>query len=262
MGRRSSHKTWDTHSNLYDLYVHQGLSTGAIAKIYGTFANTVRRALVRHGIDTRSKSEAQKNYLEDNDHPMLGRERTESERLAISGGIQKHWDGLSDEESQKKREEMAERAKVKWEWMSDEEKEQSIKKMHKANRENAGLGSKNENAIAAMMTNAGYNIAQRTTEYSPRKAFEIDIAIPSERVAIEWDGAAHYEPIYGDEALQKTMEKDDRKNRALMDYGWKVIRCRDHSTAHSLAYCKRSFEKIMQAMKKIKDGEVVYIDAF
>lgn len=262
MGRRSQPKPWDTYDNLYDLYVEQGLSTGAIGQMYGTFPNTIRRALKRHGIDTRTKSEAQKNFLEDNDHPMLGRERTVDERHAISNGIQKHWDKLSDEEKDKKREEMAERARVKWDWMSDEEKEASIKKMHKANREKAGRGSKNENAIAAMLVEEGFKIAQRTTEYSPRRAFEIDIAIPSERVAIEWDGAAHYEPIYGDETLRKTMEKDKRKNHALTTHGWKVIRCRDHSTAHSLAYCKRSVDQILEAMRTIKSGEVVYIDAF
>ena len=261
MGRRTS-KPWDTHSNLQDLYVTQGLSTGAIGKMYGTFANTIRRALKRHGIDTRTKSEAQSNYLEDNDHPMLGRERTTNERIAISDGIQKHWDGLSEEEANQKREDMAERAKVKWDWMSEEEQAASIKKMHKANREKAGLGSKNENAIANIIRARGYSIVQRTTEYSPRKAFEIDIAIPSERIAIEWDGAAHYEPIYGPEALKKTIEKDGRKNSALMEYGWKVIRVRDHSTAHSLAYCKRSAEQILQAMSRIKDGEIVHIDAF
>lgn len=262
MGRRTQHKSWDTYENLYDLYVVQGLSFGAIGKMYGTFGNTIRRAIVRHGIEPRNKSEAQKNYLEDNDHPMKGRERTIEERQNISAGIQKHWDGLSDDEAQKKRDEMAERARVKWDWMSDDEKAESIKKMHKANREKAGLGSKNENAIANILRARGYSVAQRTTEYSPRKAFEIDIAIPSERIAIEWDGAAHYEPIYGDEALKKTVEKDKRKNAALMDYGWKVIRCRDHSTAHSIAYCQRSAEKILKAMETIKDGEIVYIDAF
>jgi very-short-patch-repair endonuclease len=261
MGRRTT-KPWDTHKNLHDLYVVQGLSTGAIGKMYGTFPNTIRRALNRHGIDTRTKSEAQKNFLVENDHPMLGRERTTNERIAISDGIQKHWDGLTEEEADKKREEMAERAKIKWDWMSDEEKEASIKKMHKANREKAGSGSKNENAIANILRSRGYTIVQRTTEYSPRRAFEIDIAIPSERIAIEWDGAAHYEPIYGDEALKKTIEKDGRKNSALMEYGWKVIRVRDHSTAHSLAYCKRSAEQILRAMESIKDGEIVHIDAF
>lgn len=263
MGRRLSDRPWDTYDNLYELYVNQGLSTGAIAKMYpGTFANTIRRALKRHGIDTRNKSEAQKNYLEDNDHPMLGRERTDDERRRISAGIQNHWDGLSEEEDQQKREEMAERARVKWEWMSDDEKSEMIKSMHKANREKAGLGSKNENAVANLIRDNGFTVYQRTTEYSPRRAFEIDIAIPAERIAIEWDGAAHYEPIYGDAALKKTIEKDKRKNSALVDHGWKVIRCRDHSTAHSLAFCKRAADLILNTMKSIKDGEIREIDAF
>lgn len=262
MGRKTQDKSWNTHANLYALYITEGLSTGAIGKKYGTFPNTIRRALKRHGIATRTKSEAQKNFLDDNDHPMLGRARTDDECMAISDGIQKHWDGLSEAEANEKREDMAERARIKWDWMSKEEQAASIKKMHKANREKAGLGSKNENAIADIFISQGYTVAQRTKEYSPRRAFEIDIAIPSERVAIEWDGAAHYEPIYGDEALRKTIEKDVRKNAALVEHGWKVIRVRDHSTAHSLAYCKRNAQLIANTMRTIKPGEIVHIDAF
>jgi very-short-patch-repair endonuclease len=263
MGRRTAAGGWDTHDNLYDLYVNQGLSTGAIAKLYpGTFANTIRRALKRHGIKTRSKSDAQKVFLEANDHPMLGRPRTEDERKRISEGIQQHWDGLSPEQDRQRREEMAERARMKWEWMSEAERDEMIASMHKANREKAGLGSKNENAVANMLRDEGYTVYQRTTEYSPRRAFEIDAAIPAERIAIEWDGAAHYEPIYGDEALKKTIEKDARKNRALVDHGWRVIRCRDHSTAHSMAFCTRAVQKIIKAIKNIQDGEIIEIDAF
>lgn len=262
MGRRAQPKPWDTRENLYDLYVVQELSFGQIAKMYGTYSNTIRRAVKRHGIEPRDKSEAQKNFLDKNDHPMLGRERTEQERMNISKGIQEHWEGLSEEEDQARREEMAERAKLRWEWMDDEERASTIKKLHQANREKAGLGSKNENAIANFMRESGYTVYQRTTEYSPRRAFEIDIAIPSERIAIEWDGAAHYEPIYGDDALKKTIEKDKRKNAALISHGWKIIRCRDHSTAHSIAFCQRALKLILDAMSNINEGEVVYIDAF
>ncbi|TFH25945.1 hypothetical protein E4G67_00060 [Candidatus Bathyarchaeota archaeon] len=263
MGRRISNKSWDTHDNLYNLYVNEGQSTGAIAKLYpGTFANTIRRALIRHGIITRNKSAAQKVFLEANDHPMLGRERTEDERKKISEGIQNHWDGLTPEEDQRRREEMAERARLKWDWLSDEEKSGMISSMQKANREKAGLGSKNENTVANLLREEGYTVYQRTTEYSPRRAFEIDICIAAERLAIEWDGAAHYEPIYGDEALKKTIEKDGRKNRTLVDHGWQVIRCRDHSTAHSLAFCNRAVQTILTAIKNLKDGEIVEVDAF
>jgi len=262
MGRRAQSKPWDTRKNLQELYVDQELSFGQIAEMYDTHSNTIRRAVKKHGIDARDKSEAQKNFLDKNDHPMLGRQRTEQERLNISKGIQEHWTGLSEEEDRTRREDMAERARLRWDWMAEEEKTETIKKLHQANREKAGMGSKNENALAEMMRSEGYTVYQRTTEYSPRRAFEIDIAIPSERVAIEWDGAAHYEPIYGDEALQKTMEKDKRKNAALISHGWKIIRCRDHSTAHSLAFCQRALASILKAMSTINDGEVVCIDAF
>lgn len=262
MGRRDARKSWNTYKNLYNLYHEQNLSTGAIAKIYDTFPNTIRRALKSHGIKTRTKSQAQENYLETNDHPMLGRPRTVKERKKISEGIQNHWESLTDEENRERREQMAERARVKWEWMSAEEQAESIKKMHQANRQKAGLGSKNENGVANLIRELGYTVVQRTTEFSPRRAFEIDIAIPSERVAIEWDGAAHYEPIYGEDALKKTIEKDGRKNRALSNHGWRVIRCRDHSTSHSLAFCQRAVKKIIETMAEIGDEEVRNVDIF
>lgn len=262
MPRQPIARAWATHDNLYELYVTKGMSFGQIAKQYKTHSNTVRRCAKRLGIDSRTKSEAQKNFLDENGHPMLGRERTEIEKRKISEGVAEHWDGLTETEAQKKREEMSKRAHLKWEWMTDDEKAGSIKKMHQANREKAGQGSKNENMVAQLLSERGFSIVQRTHDFSPGKVFEIDIAIPSEVVAIEWDGAAHFEPIYGDEALQKTMAKDERKNKSLTDFGWSMIRCRDHSTAHSMAFCQRSVDAIIEAINRIKPKEVIRIDMF
>jgi len=230
--------------------------------MYDTFPNTVRRCAKRHEITARTKSEAQKNFLNENDHPMLGRERTTEEKHKISQGIQGHWNTLTEAEAQDKREQMSERARQKWDGLDTEEKKKSIKKMHQASREKAGTGSKNENKTADLLREAGFKIIQRTTDFSPRNAFEIDIAIPSKSIAIEWDGAAHFEPIYGDDSLKKTMAKDQRKNKALTKHGWTIIRCRDHSTAHSLAFCQRAVKKIMETMATAKKSGVYNVDMF
>tara|TARA_Y100000310_G_scaffold180635_1_gene180558 strand:- start:16289 stop:16945 length:657 start_codon:yes stop_codon:yes gene_type:complete len=40
---------------------------------------------------------------------------------------------------------------------------------------------------------------------------EVDVAIPSLKLAIEWNGAVHFKPIYGKEKLDKVKQKDKEK---------------------------------------------------
>lgn len=60
---------------LHQKYVIEKLSTYAIAKERGTYANEIRRALIFHGIPLRDKSEAQAEALESgrHKHPTKGR---------------------------------------------------------------------------------------------------------------------------------------------------------------------------------------------
>jgi very-short-patch-repair endonuclease len=242
-------------------YVDARKSTTKIAQELGTHPNTVRRALIKAGVDLRNKSAAQDNYLSSNPHPMEGRRRTEEEKEKISLGIQTHLDSLDKKELKRRKKAMSKVAKEKWASLDDAEKKKTINKMHSASREAAGQGSKNENMVSDLLTEAGYKVMQRTNQYTPLNAFEIDIAIPSIHVAIEWDGAAHFQPIYGEEHLKKNMAKDERKNRVLLDNGWTVIRCRDHSTAHSLAFCRRAVAQIINTIQNGAKGVVHILEA-
>jgi hypothetical protein len=40
---------------------------------------------------------------------------------------------------------------------------------------------------------------------------EVDIAIPSLNLAIEWNGIVHFKPIYGQTKLNKIQDKDAEK---------------------------------------------------
>lgn len=246
---------------LSDEYVSQQKSTTRIAKELGTHPNSVRRALIKLGIPLRDKAAAQNNFLSSNPHPMEGRKRTEEEKEKISIGIQGHLDRLDKKELKRRKSVMSQVAKDKWSSLDPEERKKTINKMHSASREAAGKGSKNENMVADLLTEAGYKVMQRTNQFTPRNAFEIDIAIPSIRVAIEWDGAAHFMPIYGDKYLQKNIDKDSRKNAVLLNDGWTVIRCRDHSTAHSLAFCRRAVAKIIETIQNGAKGTVHVLEA-
>lgn len=253
---------WDSYEYLFEEYVVKKRSTKSIAEEHRTYPNTVRRCLKKLGFEIRDKSKAQKNYIEINGSPMLGRERTNEEKDKISKGLQEFWTGLNVEEKDKIRGNMAELAKRQWDALSDHSKKESIYRMHLASKSKMYLGSKNENLVASMLSE-NYKIAQRTTDYTPGNRFEIDIAIPDLAVAIEWDGATHFMPIYGEEHLQRVIDKDEVKDKVLMRAGWSVIRCRDHSTAHSKAFCRRSVDKIIEGIKgvkKVKSPHLVILD--
>lgn len=48
---------------------------------------------------------------------------------------------------------------------------------------------------------------------------ELDIYIPSLKLAVELNGIFHYEPIYGEEKLKQTQNNDNRKFQACLEKG-------------------------------------------
>ena len=48
---------------------------------------------------------------------------------------------------------------------------------------------------------------------------ELDIYIPSLKLAFELNGIFHYEPIYGKEKFDKTISNDKRKFQACLEHG-------------------------------------------
>ena len=58
----------------------------------------------------------------------------------------------------------------------------------------------------------------------PNSNLEIDIYLPELSVAIEIDGPSHFLPIWGDEALRKTIKSDNEKNGLLRYHGIMILR--------------------------------------
>lgn len=253
-------KKWNDPKYLQKEYVENKRSTSDIAKELGTYPITIRRALKKHGFEVRNKSQAQKNNIKKNGAPMQGKKRTVREREKISMGLQKFWDDMDASEEEEVRNRLSEQAKENWENMSKTEKNMRLKKMQVGNRNKRGEGSKNENMVADILGELGYDIIQRSKDYTPGRQFEIDIAIPKEKIAIEWDGVTHFDPVYGEENLARVQEKDSYKNSVLVSNGWTVIRCRDMSTTNSLAFCRRAVESIMDVMSGPKNKNVYILE--
>ena len=81
------------------LYTDNNKSTYDLAKMFSTYPNKIRRILVKHGVQMKTKSEAQKNALSSGKSklPTEGKRRTKEERLKISSGLQKRWQNMDKE---------------------------------------------------------------------------------------------------------------------------------------------------------------------
>jgi len=252
---------WFNYDFLYQKYFVEEMSTVKLAAFVDTFPNTIRRALKHFGIPSRNRSAAAKNFLENNEHPRSGVKRSQSEREKISQGVQKAWNTLPAQQNKARRKRLSESARAQWDNLDEDERAATLKKMARANKETRTGGSKNENMVAALLGDLGYKVTQRTKDFTPDGLMEIDIALYNERVAIEWDGPSHFLPIYGDENFERVKEKDERKNTSLMSNGWTVLRCRDYSSCHSLAFCKRAVKAIVDFVTQKAPKGVYYIDA-
>jgi len=251
-------KPWNNRNFLETEYEVENKSTSQIAKEQGTYPMTIRRALVKHGFKIRDKSQAQKNNLEKNGSPLQGRARSRAEKLRISMGLQEHWENMTKEEKVAAKLIRSRIGKSAWDKKTDEEKKNAVNKMRVGNARKTRKGSKNENAVADMLINAGFRIVQRSKDFSPGRRYEIDIAMTAERIAIEWDGPNHFDPIYGEESLAQVKAKDKMKNRELVKSGWTVIRVRDHSTSSTMSFCRRACDKIIDTINN-GDRNIVHI---
>lgn len=52
---------------------------------------------------------------------------------------------------------------------------------------------------------------------------EVDVAIPSLRLAIEWNGVIHFQPIYGQEKLNVVQRRDAMKSQLAADLEIRLI---------------------------------------
>ena len=55
------------------------------------------------------------------------------------------------------------------------------------------------------------NIKMLPNDKTMLDGYEVDVAIPELRLAIEWNGMVHFKPIYGEEKLSKVQQRDKEK---------------------------------------------------
>lgn len=242
-----------------ELYHDKGLSMRAISKELEVPLATLSRFMKKYGISSRSKAQAQKNFLRENNHQMSGHKHSSDTKEKISKGLGEFWDGLTDEQTEEIKHKMGSAWKKKWASMNDNQRRSTMENLSNKAKEAAGQGSKLERFIAGELKNRGYTVEERSVNYTAGKSFEVDIALPKERIAIEVDGPTHFIPVYGEEHLEQQQDRDARKDENILSTGYSVLRIRDNNGACSRLRIDRIEEAIKEIMQD-KTPSVWYIE--
>jgi len=236
--------------DIIDMY-SEGKSTYEIAKILGTYANKIRRILIKHGIEMKSKSEAQKNAINKgvSSTPTKGKKRSYDDRIKISEGLRRMWKNM-DEDTYKK---YVERGRERWDQMSEAEK----KEMHESAMHSirvAGVeGSKLEKFLVRELTKNGHVVEFHKKNLIANQNLEIDMYIPAFKTIIEIDGPSHFLPIWGEEKLQKQIKADSVKTGLILSKGFVIIRIksmRDKVSIHAREKIKDKLLNIFQSFEE------------
>lgn len=203
-------------------YVNNLSSFAEIAESYGTYPNKLRRDAIKFNIPIRNKSEAQKVALKEgrHSHPTLGKQRSEEEKQKIGLGVMESWDNLSNKELERRKQ----IARDNWEKLDPNEQQEILKKANSAVRQSSSLGSKMELYLLERLLSDGYKVDFHKEQILLNTKLQIDLFLPKMDVAIEVDGPSHFEPVWGQDALQKNKKYDTKKNGIILGRGITLIR--------------------------------------
>ena len=235
---------------IIDRYVTQEKSTYEIAQEIGTYPNKIRRTLNTLGVPLRDRSSAQTVAIKQgrHEHPTRGKKRTDSEKIAISNGMSSYWGSMEEEE----RERRSQLSKKQWEEMSEQDKANLRKLAAEAVRKASKEGSKIEKFIYKGLTEAGYETIFHKKGLISNQNMEIDLFLPTLKVAIEIDGPAHFLPIWGEESLQKHIRADAQKAGMLINSGFAVVRVKNLIKNVSAKNMRDTLDKVLQTVDKLE----------
>lgn len=235
-------------ATLRKLYCEQGLSLRKMSEKLKRPVSAITKYMDQYGIERRTKSDAQKGYLSDNDHPMQGKHHTEEAKKKISASLGDFWDSLDPDQRAEYRQLVGSGWRKRWASMSNAERENMIASLNAANRQQQGHGSRFERFLADELRSRGYVVEERSNNYIANAKQEVDLALTHEGIMIEVDGPTHFMPIYGEEALERQEAKDADKDDYLISAGFSVLRIQDNNGPLSQV----RIEKIVTEIERIK----------
>lgn len=238
-----------TYEFLHNQYCVLKKSANEIAEKVNVHSMTIIRRLKKFGIQVRDKGEAQVNALQTgrSQHPTEGTTRSEETKQKISEQASENWD-------EGKYEGQSEKAKAQWEKMTDEQKAEFHKQGARAVYQTTIDGSKLEKKLAEGLRAAQYKCDRHVKRKIRNERFHIDILLHYPNIAIEVDGPVHFDPIYGEERLERNRAKDKRKDGLMTEMGLIIIRVRQHCQTLSLKKGRDALTEVLRIVDGVRDG--------
>lgn len=219
-----------------------------LAKLDKSSPYLIRKIFFKHNVEPTSASViARKQMLEMENHPTRGRQRTEEEKIKMGVGLSKSWTDMTDNRKQQ-----IEDQKERLSKEPGKMKQMSLKGS-KAMRKAAEEGSRLEHYIREKLFENGYVSVQHRDKILPNEKFEFDLFIKDMGVIIEVDGPTHFEPIFGDHALNKSLSRDQLKTKLSIEQGYKMVRVKQLK-AYSQHYFRTVFEELLKLLTDIRGG--------
>lgn len=237
---------------LAEEFSNKGRSTYEIAEQQNTYPNMVKRALIFHGIERRSKSQSQKIALEHGraEHPTKGKQRSQNTRNKISDKLHQIWSAYSDDEV----DELIRKRVERWKDIPPEQRKAISQNANRAVRKCAKDGSALERYLYTALLAAGFKVSFHNERVIDTNQIHIDLFLPVEGIAIEIDGPAHFFPIYGEETLAKRVSTDNKKTALLLMDGYIIIRVCDFNKHNSPARMRGFAKKLIQLIKDVAEN--------
>jgi very-short-patch-repair endonuclease len=241
----------DTEKQILEMY-NDGKSTYQIAKELNTYPNKIRRILMKHGVELKTRSEAQKNAIDKgvSGIPTKGKKRTKDEKIKISQGMKKMWENMDEEMYSQ----YVERARLHMVNMSDTERQKMLESAIKGIQIAGKEGSKLEKFVFSELTKMGYVVEFHKKNLIVNQNLEIDLYVPACKTIIEIDGPSHFLPIWGEEKLQKQIRADSAKNGLILSKGFIVFRIKTMTDRVSLASQQTLTKILKETLNSISDN--------
>ena len=239
----------DKKNIIIQQYVDQSRSFDEIADIYDTYPNKIRRDAKKFNIPIRSRSDAQKNALQNGriEHPTKGKPRSTKTKHKIGMSVLNSWQNMDKNKIM----EIKQKHKKIWDNKSEDERSSLQRAANIAIRASSKAGSKLEKFLLRGLLDAGIDTKFHYEQMLVNTKLQIDLYVPIINLAIEVDGPSHFDPVWGADTLKKTKSYDNKKQGLIIGKGMTLLRIKqqmDFSVSRSSIILDRLLSLISELM--------------
>jgi len=252
----------ETYKAVVSLF-HSNHGIVQIAKYTGCNSKTVHRVFVREFGEKETKKRGKRIASKNCHSAIAGKNKLENTNPELTRKIKKAFKGNEGLHTMSKRLDTSS-CVIKRIWIGTFGQDAYNKRCQRMRRISQGrsarslkeakfLGSKNERLCYCLLSQKFGRRNVIHHDYNIVPGLEVDISIPSKKIAICWDGPGHRRPVFGDDAFQRIRTNDAIRQTRLKEGGWCHIVVVDEDR-HNVDFVASMVDKIITISSAAKPG--------